>query len=58
MFFRATDHSHGSGIGLYIVKEAIEKLHGSITVDSKEGDGSVFNIRIPNRQHELKLINK
>lgn len=56
MFFRATDHSHGSGIGLYIVKEAIDKLQGSISVDSKEGDGSVFNIRIPNREHELKQL--
>jgi two-component system sensor histidine kinase/response regulator len=57
MFFRATDHSPGSGIGLYIVKEAIEKLHGSITVESKEGDGSTFNITIPNRVLEFNQTN-
>lgn len=49
MFFRATDHSPGSGIGLYIVKEAIEKMNGNAEVESKEGEGTKFTIKIPNR---------
>jgi signal transduction histidine kinase len=48
MFFRATDRSEGAGLGLYIVKETVEKLRGEIKVESVMGEGTVFNIRIPN----------
>ena len=48
MFFRATDRSEGAGLGLYIVKETVEKLHGDIRVESKMGEGTVFTIRVPN----------
>lgn len=47
MFYRASDKSSGSGLGLYIVKEALEKLGGRITVDSKLGIGSTFEITLP-----------
>lgn len=53
MFFRATDLESGSGIGLYIVKEAIEKIKGTIEVESKEGEGTRFLIKIPNRIKEF-----
>jgi two-component system, sensor histidine kinase and response regulator len=53
MFFRATDHSPGTGIGLYIVKEAIEKMHGNADVKSIDGEGTKFMIQIPNRIQEL-----
>ncbi len=49
MFFRATEQSDGSGIGLYIVKNAVEKLGGQISVASKQGEGTRFNIILPNR---------
>lgn len=49
MFFRATDQSDGSGIGLYIVRNAVEKLGGQITLASKQGEGTRFNIVLPNR---------
>lgn len=48
MFFRATDKSEGAGLGLYIVKETVEKLRGQINVESKNGEGTTFSIRIPN----------
>jgi signal transduction histidine kinase len=48
MFFRATEKSEGAGLGLYIVKETIEKLLGSISAESTVGDGTVFRIKIPN----------
>jgi signal transduction histidine kinase len=48
MFFRATDKSEGAGLGLYIVKETVEKLHGQISVESKNGEGTTFFIKIPN----------
>lgn len=48
MFSRATDQSEGSGLGLYIVKEAVDMLKGEITVASKAGEGTTFTLRIPN----------
>ena len=48
MFFRASEISKGSGIGLYIVKNAIEKLGGKIRLESTVGVGTTFYIEIPN----------
>ena len=48
MFFRATDRSDGAGLGLYIVRETVEKLHGNITVQSEAGKGTTFHITLPN----------
>jgi PAS domain S-box-containing protein len=48
MFFRANADSKGSGLGLYIVKGAIDKLNGTIEVKSVLGEGTEFTIRIPN----------
>lgn len=47
MFFRAHEKSKGSGLGLYIVKEAMIKLAGSIQLDSEPEEGSTFTIRLP-----------
>jgi signal transduction histidine kinase len=47
MFYRATDDGAGSGLGLYIVKEAVDKLNGSITIDSEEGKGTTVRLLIP-----------
>jgi len=35
MFYRASEQSEGSGLGLYIVKNAVEKLEGVVSVDSE-----------------------
>ncbi len=48
MFYRATTLSTGSGLGLYIVKEVIEKLEGSITLESELKRGTKFTVVIPN----------
>ena len=50
LFYRAEDSlkKSGSGIGLYIVKEAIKHMRGQITVESKINQGTIFNITIPN----------
>jgi PAS domain S-box-containing protein len=53
MFYRATEQSDGSGIGLYIVKNAVEKLGGQINVASKIGHGTRFNILLPNRINSI-----
>ena len=49
MFYRASENSFGSGLGLYIVKETVEKLGGAITVASKENVGTTFSLNIPNQ---------
>jgi signal transduction histidine kinase len=48
MFYRASEISYGSGLGLYIVKNAVAKLHGSINVESVLGEGTKFTVVIPN----------
>jgi signal transduction histidine kinase len=47
MFYRGTEISKGSGLGLYIVKETIDKLKGSIRVESNEGEGTSFIVTLP-----------
>ncbi len=49
MFFRASEYSTGSGLGLYIVKNAVEKLDGTIQCQTKFKKGTKFVISIPNR---------
>ncbi|HEV8515050.1 MAG TPA: HAMP domain-containing sensor histidine kinase, partial [Cyclobacteriaceae bacterium] len=47
MFYRATDDGAGSGLGLYIVKETIDKLHGKIDIESEIGKGTTVKMEIP-----------
>jgi PAS domain S-box-containing protein len=47
MFFRGTESSKGSGLGLYILKNALEKLGGTINVESGYGKGSKFTVFLP-----------
>ncbi|MBI3481584.1 MAG: HAMP domain-containing histidine kinase, partial [Bacteroidetes bacterium] len=48
MFYRGSSNSTGSGLGLYIVKEIIDKLNGSIEVSSSKNNGTTFTLTIPN----------
>jgi PAS domain S-box-containing protein len=48
MFYRGSESSIGSGLGLYIVKESIIKLQGTINVESKPGEGTKFSLVIQN----------
>jgi PAS domain S-box-containing protein len=48
MFYRVSTNSVGSGLGLYIVKETINKLSGKIEVESELGKGTAFHIHLPN----------
>jgi len=48
MFYRGTDSTAGSGLGLYIVNETIEKLRGVISIDSEENVGTTVKIELPN----------
>lgn len=48
MFYRATAKVMGSGIGLFIVQEILEKLRGSVSLESELNMGSTFTIKLPN----------
>jgi PAS domain S-box-containing protein len=47
LFFRGSEASKGSGLGLYLVKNAVEKLGGTIQLYSTKGKGTTFQARIP-----------
>lgn len=47
MFYRGNNQSKGSGLGLYIVKSAVEKLGGRVDFTSTEGEGSTFTVMLP-----------
>jgi two-component system sensor histidine kinase/response regulator len=51
LFFRTEDslHTEGTGIGLYLVKEAIAKIGGKIEVRSSLSQGTSFELLIPNK---------
>lgn len=48
MFYRASEKSDGAGLGLYIVKEFVEKLKGSVTITSIENEYTEVTILLPN----------
>ncbi len=56
MFYRATQKKTGTGLGLYIVKEILERLHGEIRVESEVGMGSTFYLTIPNGPLSLSSV--
>jgi len=47
MFYRANDQKPGSGIGLYILKECLDKLKGDIDLESQVNKGTTFYLKIP-----------
>ncbi len=47
MFYRANDLQKGSGLGLYIVKTAVQKLGGNIMLSSIISKGSTFKVFLP-----------
>jgi signal transduction histidine kinase len=48
MFYRASSDTEGTGLGLYIVQEALRKIKGIVLVDSELGKGSTFKIVLEN----------
>jgi PAS domain S-box-containing protein len=51
MFYRASEQAGGSGLGLYIVKNAVEKLGGHVSVGSEPGQYTIFEIVLPNQKN-------
>ncbi len=47
LYKRFHSHVEGRGLGLYLVKNQVEAMGGSISIESKPREGSSFCIRIP-----------
>jgi signal transduction histidine kinase len=47
MFYRASEQAQGSGLGLYILKEAVSKMNGRVTVKSTLDVGTTFTVMLP-----------
>ena len=55
MFYKGSDDAKGSGLGLYILKNALDKLNGFVDVKTVLGAGTTFSIKIPNREDLFML---
>lgn len=47
MFFRADHQTRGNGLGLYVARQACEKLHGSVSAAAVPGGGLRITIELP-----------
>ncbi|NCX96417.1 MAG: PAS domain S-box protein [Chitinophagia bacterium] len=47
MYYRGNQPMAGEGLGLYVVKKCVDKLHGSIEVESKPKSGTEITVSLP-----------
>lgn len=52
MFYKVNEKSIGSGLGLYILKQAVQKLRGTVRANSTQNVGTTFTVVIPNEKTE------
>ncbi|MDN3203173.1 hybrid sensor histidine kinase/response regulator [Algoriphagus sediminis] len=52
LFTRAAQHNVGTGLGLYMVREAVVQLGGQINIDSKLGDSTKVSVTLPSMKPE------
>lgn len=53
LFYRVTNSTSGSGLGLYIIKETVDKLSGYIIINSHKNDGTNIKVILPNMGYKL-----
>jgi signal transduction histidine kinase len=53
LFYTTTSNITGSDLGLYIIKDTVEKLNGYITINSKKGHGTNIKVMIPDMGHKM-----
>jgi PAS domain S-box-containing protein len=49
MFYRATTQTEGTGLGLFIVRDTVERLNGTIKLFSEYSKGTTFLLHVPNQ---------
>ena len=50
LFYKINDNQNdyqGSGVGLTLTQSLVKFLHGSISVESKQGEGTTFTVKLP-----------
>jgi two-component system OmpR family sensor kinase len=59
-YFRGSNTSGivGSGVGLYLVRTIVDLHEGTIALDSREGEGSKFTVRLPARSAEVRGLDE
>ena len=50
MFYRGSTKSKGAGLGLYLVREALTRVQGTIELQSDLGKGTSIVVRLPKHQ--------
>lgn len=55
MFYRATESAKGSGLGLYIVKDTVERLGGKIEAESELGKWTLFSVTFPEKHIQVPV---
>lgn len=53
---RGNDDVEGTGLGLAIVKRAVQRSDGTIALESREGEGTAFTIRLPRADGEPEIV--
>ena len=46
-FYTTKEPGKGTGLGLFIVRQIVERNHGKISVKSKVGEGTTFTLEFP-----------
>ena len=54
MFYRGNEESQGTGLGLFIVRSALEKMGGTIELKSEKDEGSTFTLWLPASPQKVK----
>ena len=58
MYTKASERSSGNGLGLYIVKKLVEKLRGSVRLESTYRQGTLVTVMLPFRSEHFLLSQK
>ncbi|MBU0735297.1 MAG: HAMP domain-containing histidine kinase, partial [Proteobacteria bacterium] len=53
-FFTTKEAGKGTGLGLWIIYGIIEKMGGTVSLKSQEGEGTTFTVKIPIVKPEKK----
>jgi len=52
-----TTKPHGTGLGLFVCKQIVEEMGGTLQCESEPGQGSTFTVRLPAERHDSTPVN-